>query len=1461
MISCIFSFFFALSLILPLMAESSTSSSMPPFIQVGAKPNIILILDNSNSMDEDFYGNAVGSFSPASKSVVAKKALRNIIDQYKTKLRVGLMAYKIKSPSEYHLHNSAYFASYDPKSYCPNPPPECQEYCANDSNTGARDACNTACRASNPLFDATYRDETITAYANNSEQRTRYCSIVYPKTQRVVNPTDINNFIFFKMALPYYNAADQGTEFDYSTAYNPLEGAPYSSYNIYRTKTGTDDGNVGYSNGAGSATYVPTDSDFALGFYDFGRRMFSTHTGRTWFVNSSPNPAEGFRYVDVGELSVSGTTTSTFARIWEKLDPKENDETGYMSCKTQSNSSTDHCHIVNAGLTPTSGTIKSVIDYVKGSSTPIQGNCNKTFVIYVTDGLPSVNETGATDTAANLMPQVLSRIGELRNISVGGRTHDIQTYVLGVGLSAQAKVKLDDMAVAGGSARATGTPGCTNPAGCAYYADNEAELNAALADIFSQIGQPVASAGAVATVSQEIHMGDIVIRGAFRAYDEKDPNTYLWQGHMESYWPYSGCGVKSNETDCKAIAGCKWNSGTSTCAGNIYSFQIPDNWGVFCPDIPSNGNCWDAGKVLKTRGPVGRQLFTYVETNTPRKTAFDTGLANSLIANQLDMNGDSTVNSTDKDLLIEWVYGQNATNARNRHGWILGDIVYSTPVVVGQPSLASVPRRMADADCLGSCPNDKCFYCYKDALKHRDQMVYVGANDGMLHSFTLGKWSEAAQRWIFNPSDNATLGAQLGAEQWGYIPGNLLTELQTLAQGYYGTTSGVQHRYMVDLSPQAWDMKIDHDNDGNATWRTVVLGGERGGGDVYFALDVTDPASPNILWEYSLLKDHPAPASISAGFTSHYNSLKKLPMAWSLPYAGHLLAPSHSNPNPYVAFAGGGVRDFRPDLADANATIKLKDLDGYQYLYYPTFHAIDIKTGGDLWHNAWATLLASPQYRAYFPLPGELIKNGGFEGSPNWSNWTQTPGNGSITLETSLIHHGAQAAKLTRNSNACYISQNITVQPGKTYQLDFWTRGDGTNAGQYQIRNVTAGTDIVVLTPTSVTGTAYQKVTKAFTAPTGCVTVEIRLQSPAANNGTAYFDDVSVTANPYVLLPYAVSNLAAFDVYDAAGYSITSGSAPDGYTDLLYGGDYNGTLYSLPINASNEQSVLPSCVIMRKTKANTDINLNPPNYNPFRGSRQPITVTPVAALDSSSGNGNLRVFFGTGKFDDVVSGENSDKTDNATMTFYCLVESLNSRIGCGGNMTTIVSATANSPKVAEKCRASSGHHHWVKQQLVHVLVNGHNVTQNATFADGDACFECMYDFERPAERMLDSALVAGGYVFFTTFIPNEDSCSAGGTAYLYVLDYMCRPIKSSPIVSGGGVQYRDVSTGSWSDTEPAKIGVVRVDLGTGMPSRPVMDSSGESILIQTSDARLLKIDVDLHKTNKAKIKGWTREND
>src|SRR5512136_67477 len=77
------------------------------------KPNILIIVDNSNSMDEDFYGNAVGSFASTSKSVTGKKALRTIVNSYRARMRIGLMSYKLSGVGAQYLHNLAEFISYD----------------------------------------------------------------------------------------------------------------------------------------------------------------------------------------------------------------------------------------------------------------------------------------------------------------------------------------------------------------------------------------------------------------------------------------------------------------------------------------------------------------------------------------------------------------------------------------------------------------------------------------------------------------------------------------------------------------------------------------------------------------------------------------------------------------------------------------------------------------------------------------------------------------------------------------------------------------------------------------------------------------------------------------------------------------------------------------------------------------------------------------------------------------------------------------------------------------------------------------------------------------------------------------------------------------------------------------------------------------------------------------------------
>ncbi|NTV41980.1 MAG: hypothetical protein HGA63_01650, partial [Syntrophobacteraceae bacterium] len=343
-----------------------------------------------------------------------------------------------------------------------------------------------------------------------------------------------------------------------------------------------------------------------------------------------------------------------------------------------------------------------------------------------------------------------------------------------------------------------------------------------------------------------------------------------------------------------------------------------------------------------------------------------------------------------------------------------------------------------------------------------------------------------------------------------------------------------------------------------------------------------------------------------------------------------------------------------------------------------------------------------------------------------------------------------------------------------------------------------------------------------------------------------YRNYFSVNPAATYVLPHAISNVAAFDIFNESGVSITQGATQDGFTDLLYAGDYNGTLHNVVIDTS-DNSTAPSCLITRKTKAITSASTNP-----FRGSRQPITVTPVAALDES---GHMRVYFGTGKFSDVTES-NNDRTDNATMTFYCLIENVTSPITCGDNSTTEIVSISSPPfGVYEKCRASGGPHRWVIRELI----SG----QNVTHSDGDTCFECMFDFETPGERVIDSALVAGGYVFFTTFVPSTDPCVPGGKANLYVLDYMCQPLTDIPIVGGSGitVRYRNAQTGAWSSTQPAHVGAVQVSLGEGMPSRPVLDSKGENLLVQTSDARLIKLSVDLGKSGKATIKGWTREAD
>ena len=590
---------------------------------VSIPPNVLFILDNSNSMDVDFIGNCVCSWASGSRSVEGRKALIGIVDAYVNVMRIGIMSYNLPGSSKYYLHSAEYFASYEPKSYCPNPPPECEEYCKT-GDTAKKAICEAACIEQNPSFDVDYMDEIIPYFSVGSEQRNRYCNLVYPKCNRYINPTDTSHYVYYKKPGTFYAGSNYGTRFAYSTNYNPIEGNT-DNYSGYSQKTGTSDNYNdsdpfadGYSSYQFYWGFSPTDEDWALGVGDFGRRLAWYYTGRTWFANSSPGG--GFLHIVCNDNNEANDGHKN--ALLAKLATNENDETGYMSCSNTSNPN-DCSYIVNAGLTPTAGTLQSAMDYFQGTlgnySSPIQDWCQKNYVVYVTDGLPSVSENGSTGSADALMPAVLTKLDNLRSSiskSFGGTSYDfdVKTYVIGLGLTTEAKAKLDDMAVHGGTA----------VDGHAYYADNIEQLTSGLYLILQDIVENNYSFAAASVTSSRTSDENYIYEASFLPVND-DP---FWLGYLRKY---------SINTD-----------------GTVGS-QV-----------------WEAGSVLQSTDAGSRTIKTY------KSGAFVSFTTSNIAAADLEAATDP-----ERDAIVGYFRGEADYNPDN---WKLGDIFRSDPVTIGTPS-------------------------------------------------------------------------------------------------------------------------------------------------------------------------------------------------------------------------------------------------------------------------------------------------------------------------------------------------------------------------------------------------------------------------------------------------------------------------------------------------------------------------------------------------------------------------------------------------------------------------------------------------------------------------------------------------------------------------------------------------------------------------------------------------------
>ncbi len=165
----------------------------------------------------------------------------------------------------------------------------------------------------------------------------------------------------------------------------------------------------------------------------------------------------------------------------------------------------------------------------------------------------------------------------------------------------------------------------------------------------------------------------------------------------------------------------------------------------------------------------------------------------------------------------------------------LGDIVHSGPVFAGAPesNWPDVPPFPSSAG--------QTFTEFREAKASRPGVVYVGGNDGMMHA----------------------LEQSSGRELFAYLPESLFST--GTADGlHYLTDPAYTHRYKVDLTATLADAYVRTAPTGSVGWKTIMVGGLRGGGRGLFALDVTDPtavselataAANAVLWEFTSSDD------------------------------------------------------------------------------------------------------------------------------------------------------------------------------------------------------------------------------------------------------------------------------------------------------------------------------------------------------------------------------------------------------------------------------------------------------------------------------------------------------------------------------------------------------------------------------------------------------------------------------
>ncbi len=261
------------------------------------------------------------------------------------------------------------------------------------------------------------------------------------------------------------------------------------------------------------------------------------------------------------------------------------------------------------------------------------------------------------------------------------------------------------------------------------------------------------------------------------------------------------------------------------------------NWDASCvlTGVLSGQTCPTTGAAgpIAAEGPTSRTIlswdgtkgipFEWTNLTVTEQAALDTGDATPINNYRLNyLRGDRSNEQK-----------SNGTGLYRTRTSVLGDIIDSSPTWVGPPQ-AGYPTLWKDKLNLSAAMPEnagsaQAYSTFASGYQIRTNVVYAGANDGLLHGFRSGS---------FDSSNNYVSTYNDGREILAFMPAEVVNTINASADGTDDYSNpAYSHKFSVDAPPGVGDLFY-----GNQ-WHTWLVGGLGPGGSAIYALDITDPSS------------------------------------------------------------------------------------------------------------------------------------------------------------------------------------------------------------------------------------------------------------------------------------------------------------------------------------------------------------------------------------------------------------------------------------------------------------------------------------------------------------------------------------------------------------------------------------------------------------------------------------------